>query len=61
MNEKGLRVNWNCFGVSGAWAVAKLYKFRPSDSLLPRRELQEFKGLGSSISLRRPRLGLSET
>jgi len=36
--------------------------FRPSDSLSPRRELQEFiQRLGSSISLRRPRFGLSET
>jgi len=42
--------------------MAKLCKFRPSDSLSPRRELQEFiQGLGSSISLRRPRFGLSET
>jgi len=62
MNEKWLRVNWHCFGVSGAWVVVKLYKFRPSDSLSPRRELQEFiQGLGSRDSLNRPRLGLSET
>ncbi|QCD83266.1 hypothetical protein DEO72_LG2g3609 [Vigna unguiculata] len=34
---------------------AKLYKFYPSDSLSPKRELQEFiQGLGSSISLRQP-------
>ena len=42
--------------------MAKLYKFRQSDSFSPRRELQEFiQGLGSSIWLRRPRFGLSET
>jgi len=38
-NEKGLRVNWHCFGVSDARVVAKLCMFRPSDSLSPRREL----------------------
>ncbi|QCE04549.1 hypothetical protein DEO72_LG8g2585 [Vigna unguiculata] len=43
-------------------SVAKLYKFRPSDSFSPRRELQEFiQGLGSSNSLRQSRLRLSET
>ncbi|QCD94494.1 hypothetical protein DEO72_LG5g2578 [Vigna unguiculata] len=41
--------------------VAKLCKFRPSDSFSPKRELQGFiQGLGSSNSLRRPRLELSE-
>jgi len=39
----------------------KLYKFRPSDPFSPRRELQEsFQCSYSSISLRRPRLGLGE-
>jgi len=41
--------------------VAKPYKFRPSDTLSPRRELQEFnQGFGSSNSLRRPELVLSD-
>jgi len=42
--------------------VAKLCKFRPSDSFLPRRELHEFiQSLGLSISLKQPMLGLSKT
>jgi len=49
------------FGVFGARVVAKLYKFRSSDSFSPRRELQgSIQHSESSNSLKRPRLGLGD-
>jgi len=54
MKHEGI-VNWYWFCASGALAVAKLCKFRPSDPFSPRRELQGLVlGAGSPISPRRP-------
>jgi len=61
-NENDCIVNWNGFGVLGAWTVAQLCKFRPSESHSPRRELQKFiQGFGSSFSLSWRSLSLSDT
>jgi len=54
MKPEGI-VNWYWFCVSGALAVAKLCKFRPSNPFSPKRELQGLVlGEGSLISPRRP-------
>jgi len=54
MKSEGI-VNWYWCCVSGALAVAKFCKFRPSDPFSPRRELQGLVlGAGSPISPRRP-------
>ena len=52
---------WYGFGGLCARTEAKLYYFRPSELLSPKRKLQNLvPGFGSSISLRRSLLGLSE-
>ncbi|QCD99719.1 hypothetical protein DEO72_LG7g1004 [Vigna unguiculata] len=61
LNEHDCIVNLHLFGVFGARAMAKLYKFHPSDSFSPRREFQEsIQCSYSSNSLKRPRLGLGK-
>jgi len=54
MKPEGI-VNWYWCCVFGALAMAKLCRFRPSDSFSPRRELHGFVlGVGSPIPPRRP-------